>query len=310
MLNYALYILIGVVIVIYAVLSPVFLSAANIKGLLANSSALLVVATGMTFVLLIAEIDLSVGSIAGVSGAVWLVAMTEWGWPILPALLLAVAVAGVIGCANALLIVKLKINSFLVTLGMQILLRGFIFITVSGNQILVPKNVKEVLNTDIFGGFSPLVIISIGLVVLMAILYKYTSFGRKVQAVGCNKNAAAKVGISVHGVCFSVFVLSGLFAGLAGILQVSNLGMINAAYVGLNLEFLAITAVVLGGTSLFGGRGTFVPGTLIGVIFLMSIENGLGILGANPYIYPLVRGIVIYLAMFTDSLKRSIGNNE
>ncbi|MEG2520733.1 MAG: ABC transporter permease [Christensenellaceae bacterium] len=291
-------------------MAPVFVSASNIKELLANSSPLLVCAIGMTFVLLIAEIDLSVGSIAGFSGALWLVASTAWGLPAGVATIIAICGGAAIGLINAALIAGLKINSFLVTLGMQVLVRGLVYLVSGGEQILTTPEIKNVINTDIFGGISILVIISIGLVIAMTIIYKYTSFGRKIQAVGCNKAAAAKIGINVKKTYASVFIMSGLFAGIAGIMQVGNLGMVNAAYVGNNLEFLAITAAVLGGTSLFGGVGSVLPGTLIGVIFLMSIENGLGILGANPYIYPIVRGIVIYLAMFSDSLKRSIGTGR
>ena len=140
-----------------------------------------------------------------------------------------------------------------------------------------------------------LVVISVSAAIIMALVYKYTS------------SATAKLGIDINMIRFSVFVVAGFFAGLAGLMQVGNIGILNPVFAGLNMEFLAITAAVLGGTSLFGGTGTVVPGTLVGVVFTMSIENGLGILGANPYIYPIVRGTIIYLAMFTDSLKRSTG---
>lgn len=307
LINYALYILIGVVIVVYAVMSPVFISPGNIKELLAISSPLLVCAVGMTFVLLIAEIDLSVGSIAGVAGAIWIVLATKFAVPLPLATILGIAGAVGMGVANATLIVKLKINSFLVTLGMQVLARGLIYFIVSGEQILTTDEMKDFFYSDVFGGISVLVVISIGIAVAMSIVYRYTSFGRKIQAVGCNKAAAAKVGVNVNKTMFSVFVMAGFFAGIAGLMQVGNTGILTPVYVGNNLEFLAITAAVLGGTSLFGGTGSIIPGTLVGVLFTMSIENGLGVLGANPYIYPIVRGIIIYLAMFTDSLKRSIG---
>ena len=305
--NYALYILIGIVITVYAVMSPVFISSSNIKEVLTISSPLLVCAVGMTFVLLVAEIDLSVGSIAGVSGAIWIVLTANMGVPLWIATVIGISSGALMGVVNAILIVKLKINSFLVTLGMQVLGRGLVFLIASGEQILTTDDIKRVIYTNIFGGISILIILSISIAVIMTLIYKYTAFGRKIQAVGCNKSAATKVGISVSKTTFSVFVMSGLFAGIAGLMQVGNSGMLNPVSVGNNLEFLAITAAVLGGTSLFGGTGSILPGTIIGVLFTMSIENGLGILGANPYIYPIVRGVVIYLAMFTDSLKRTIG---
>ncbi|MDR1138200.1 MAG: ABC transporter permease [Synergistaceae bacterium] len=304
--NYAQYGLIGAVIIVYSILSPVFISPSNIRELLAISSPLLVCSVGMTFVLLIAEIDLSVGSIAGVSGALWVVCVVNYGMPVAAGAVIGVLGGMVMGAANALFIVKLKINSFLVTLGTQVFGRGLVFFIASGEQILTTDEMKRLTYQDVFG-ISVLALLSVGITIVMALFYKYSSFGRRLQAVGCDRTAAAKIGIDVNRVRFSVFVLAGFFAGIAGLMQVGNIGMLNPVYVGNNMEFLAITAVVLGGTSLFGGTGTIVPGTLVGVIFTMSIENGLGILGANPYIYPVVRGSVIYLAMFTDSLKRSIG---
>jgi ribose transport system permease protein len=307
LVNYAQYGLIGAVIIVYSILSPVFISTSNIRELLAISSPLLVCAVGMTFVLLIAEIDLSVGSIAGVSGALWVVCVVNYGMSVAAGAAIGVLGGVVMGAANAFLVVKLKINSFLVTLGTQVFGRGLIFFIASGEQILTTDEMKRMVYQDAFGGIPILVVLSVGIAIVMALVYKYTSFGRRLQAVGCDRAAAAKIGVAVDRVRFSVFIIAGFFAAIAGLMQVGNIGMLNPVYVGNNMEFLAITAAVLGGASLFGGVGTIVPGTLIGVIFTMSIENGLGILGANPYIYPVVRGSVIYLAMFTDSLKRSIG---
>lgn len=305
MLKYALYFLIGVVFVIYANLTPLFLSMRNIRDLLANSSPLLVAAIGMTFVLLIAEIDLSIGSIAGVAAAAWVVMVNYWKIPIPLATALTLVCGGLMGAFNAFLIVKLNINSFMATLGTQIFLRGVIYLAVSGRQILISRGVKSLLAYRLWG-FSPLVIISISLAVLMMLVYRYSAFGRKVQAVGCNKPATIKVGINPKKVTAQVFVLMGVFAGLAGMMQAANVGILNPSNVGDGMEFLAITASVLGGTSLLGGIGTIVPGALVGVVFLMSIENGLGLLGANPYSYPVIRGVIIYFAMLSDSLKRSI----
>jgi ribose/xylose/arabinose/galactoside ABC-type transport system permease subunit len=306
LINYAQYALIGGVIIVYAILSPVFISPSNIRELLAISSPLLVCAVGMTFVLLVAEIDLSVGSIAGVSGALCVVAVANFKQPVAIGAAIGIIGGVAIGAANAFLIVKLKINSFLVTLGMQVFGRGLVFFIVSGEQILITDEMKRIVYSNVYG-ISILAVISVGLAVIMALVYKYTAFGRRLQAVGCSKTAAAKLGVDVNKTRFAVFVMAGFFAGIAGLMQVGNIGMLNPVFVGNNMEFLAITAAVLGGTSLFGGTGSVVPGTLVGVIFTMSIENGLGILGANPYIYPIVRGVIIYLAMFTDSLKRSTG---
>lgn len=307
-LKYALYVLIGIVFIVYANLTPLFLSMRNIRDLLANSSPLLVAAIGMTFVLLIAEIDLSIGSVAGVAAALWVVMTNYWKLPLPLATVLALAAGGVVGGINAFLIVKMGINSFMATLGTQIFLRGIVFLAASGRQILINREVKSILAAKVYG-FSPLVLISIALAVLMMLVYRYTAFGRRVQAVGCNKPATIKVGINPKRVTAQVFVLMGVLAALAGLMQAANVGIMNPSNVGDGMEFLAITSSVLGGTSLLGGIGTIIPGALVGVIFLMSIENGLGLLGANPYSYPVIRGVIIYFAMLSDSLKRSIGKN-
>ena len=305
--NYALYILIIALVVIYATTTQgKFVSATNLSLLITNASYLLVAAVGMTFVLFIAEIDLSIGSIGGLAAAIWIMAVSAWGFPLWLATLLGLATGAIIGCVNGFLIVTLKINSFLATLGMQIFLRGFIYITVDGNQVIMTDEIRAFINARLLG-LSPILWIGIILAIIMMLVHRYTAFGRKVQAVGCNKKAADKVGISSRKITFAVFVLCGFFAGIAGILQACTVGMVNPATIGSNLEFLAITASVLGGTSLLGGVGSVIPGTLIGVIFLQSIENGLGLLGVNTYAFPIVRGIVIYLAMVTDSLKRLMG---
>ncbi|NLF26851.1 MAG: ABC transporter permease [Clostridiales bacterium] len=308
LVRYALYMLILGLVVTYASLTPLFLSAQNIRSLLTNSASLLTAAVGMTFVLLIAEIDLSVGTIGGVCAAIWILMLTRTGMNVFAVTVLAVLLGALIGGVNAALIVGAKINSFLVTMGMQIFLRGFVFIFTNGAQILMTSQVKEV-NAALKGAFfglSPLLVFSVLLAAMMVLVYRYSAFGRRVQAIGCNRKAAEKIGVNVRWTSAACYMLSGAFGGLAGIFSATNVGMVHPANICNGLEFLAITACVLGGTSLKGGFGTIVPGTLVGVVFLNSIENGLGLLGANAYAYPVVRGVVIYLAMLTDSLKRSL----
>ena len=302
--DYALYAVVIVLLIVYSVLSPNFLTPDNIGGILVNSSPLLIVSVGMTFVLLTGEIDLSVGSIMSVCAMVWMVCITRYNMPILSATIIAFLLGAIIGLVNAVLISVLKINSFLVTLGMQTLLRGATYL-IDQSRILTTEPIKEFVKSSILG-IPVLIFISVAICVGMMLIYKFTPFGRKVQAVGCNRSAAPKVGISVTKTTAMTFVLSGLFSAVAGIIQVSNVGQAIPADIGNGMEFVAITAVVLGGTSLFGGVGTLIPGTLIGVYFYQAIENGLGVMGVSPYLYPVVKGLVIYFAMVTDSLKRSM----
>jgi ribose transport system permease protein len=310
--NYALYMLIIGLVIVYASLTPLFLSGQNIVSLLTNSAPLLVAAVGMTFILIIAEIDLSIGSIAGLVASVWILMLSHSEMNIALASVIAIAVGAAIGALNAVLIVGLKINSFLATLGMQIFLRGFVYIFTGGAQILMTDTVKQTNSAmkNVLFGLSPLLVFGLLIAIVMMLVYRYTAFGRKVQAVGCNKAASVKLGINVSMVTALCFVLCGALAGVAGILTATNVGMVHPSNIGSGMEFLAITACVLGGTSLLGGTGSIIPGTLIGVIFLNSIENGLGLLGASAYAYPVVRGLVIYLAMLTDSFKHSMFVNK
>lgn len=304
LIKYALFILIIVLWCIYGIKSPYFFTVKNMRQLLMNAAPLLIYATGMTFILILGEIDLSIGSVGAVSATAWILSMTKMDVPLPVAFLIAFGVGALCGLVTGILVVKLKINAFMVSLGMQFLLRGICYYMADGNQILTPKAVHEFTKFKIFK-ISPLVYISLLIAVIMAVVYKYTSYGRKVQACGCNRKAAAVVGINVDRTKLIAFILSGALAGIAGALQCINVGMLIPSSIGSGSEFLAITACVLGGTSLAGGIGSIIPGTLIGVIFYYSIENGLGLLGANVYLYPIIRGIVIYLAMVTDSLKRT-----
>ncbi len=305
LIKYALFLLIILLWCVYGANSPYFFTAKNVRSLLMNAAPLLVYATGMTYILVLGEIDLSIGSVGAVAAAVWIISMTEYQVSLPVAFLLAMGTGMICGMITGTLVVKLKINAFMVSLGMQFLLRGICYFLANGEQILTPECVHRFAKFRIFR-ISPLVYISLLIAVVMALIYRYTSYGRKVQACGCNRKAAQTVGINVGRTKWIAFVLSGTLAGIAGAFQCINVGMLLPNSIGSGSEFLAITACVLGGTSLAGGVGSIVPGTLIGVIFYYSIENGLGLLGANVYLYPIVRGIVIYLAMVTDSLKRSV----
>lgn len=309
LIKYALFILIIVLWFIYGVNSPRFFTIKNLRSLLTNAAPLLIYATGMTYILILGEIDLSVGSVGAVAAAAWILSMTKLDVPLPVAFLIALLIGAVCGLLTGFMVVKLRINAFMASLGMQFTLRGICYLAANGEQILTPKVVHTFANYRLLT-LSPLIYISLSIAVIMMLIYKYTAFGRQIQACGCNREAAKTIGINVDRTKWSAFVISGMLAGLAGSLQCVNFGILLPGSIGEGSEFLAITACVLGGTSLMGGVGSIIPGTLIGVIFYYSIENGLGLLGANVYLYPIVRGIVIYLAMVTDSLKPSVGQRK
>lgn len=306
LIKYALFIMIIMLWVFYGMSTPHFFTLKNLRSLLVNAAPLLIYSCGMTYILILGEIDLSVGSVGAVAAAVWMLCLTELKMSLPLAFLVAIGVGAVCGFVTGFMVVKLRINAFMTSLGMQFALRGICYLTVNGEQIMTPKVVHEFAKWRLFG-LSPLVYISLVIAIVMTLVYKFTSYGRKVQACGCNPAAAKTVGVNVGRTKWIAFIISGALAAFAGTLQCTNFGILLPGSIGEGSEFLAITACVLGGTSLAGGVGSVIPGTLVGVIFYYSIENGLGLLGADVYLYPVVRGIVIYLAMVTDSLKRSVG---
>lgn len=308
LVNYTLYIMMLFVIGVFASISPAFLSANNLLILLANSSPILILSTGLTFVLLIAELDMSVGSILCASALLWGYGTTKWGFGIAGSTALVLAVSACIGLVNALLIVKLKINSFLVTLGMQIVVSGCSHLFTNCIQMTLSNEIRQWTMQKVFNVISPMALLSLLLIVACALVYRYTAYGRQIKAIGTNRKAAQKIGIKANHIVTLSFVISAVFAGIAGIAHIFVNSAALASSTGVGDEFDAITACVLGGTSLFGGIGSFVPGVLVGVLFIQLIENALGIVGMDPYLYPVIRGAIIFLAMISDSLKHSLGS--
>lgn len=302
-LNYGFYFIFGIMFVVYSIGSKNFLTGVNFTQVFLNSASLLIIAGGLTAVILTGAIDLSVGSAAFVCASIMAVLARSGMNPWL-AVLIAILVGTIIGILNALLITKLRMSPLLVTLGMQIFLRGVALHIIKGMQVFTAPEIKSAG----MGNLGPLpvpVIVVIGILFLIVaqFVYKKTALGRYIVAVGCDEEAARKVGINVTKIRFLVFIISGVSAAVGGIVAIINIGAVQPFY-GKGLDFVSVAAVVMGGTSLFGGKGSFLPGTFIGVMMLQIIENGLNLMGASPYSYPFVRGLIIFLAMYADTLKK------
>lgn len=304
--EYMLYFLLLAIMAVFALNSKSFLSVNNAIQVLSDASALLICSVGLTFVILSGNLDLSVGSCMMLTAAIVCVFSRSWTGGGLAGVVLMTAMSVVIGAAvgafNGLLISRLNLSPFLVTLGMQIVLKGLAFTITKSTNVALPQAVKAVAAYRIGGRFPWYILLGLFTVLLGQWLLKQTTYGRKVAAVGCNGAAATKIGIYESRMKFSVYVLSGLFAGLAGFIAASNLGAVTPT-TGQGMEFLSTACIVLGGTSLFGGKGALLPNTLIGVIFMSVLENGLVLIGANVYVIPLARGLIIFLAMYLDSMK-------
>lgn len=300
--NASIVLLVGVVLV-FGALSPRFLEVNNLVNILVQSASILIVAIGMTFVLLTAGIDLSVGAIMFVSAAV-AGKMVLDDVPLPLTLLAAVLVGLVFGAVNAFFVARLGVLAFVVTLATLYMGRGLGLWITETRAMNLPPGLLELGTARILGVPSPVVIVAVVLLVGHVTLTR-TPFGRQIYAVGNDREAATKAGIDTTRVLAAVYVISGVCAAVGGIVSVAQLGAVSPTF-GNQREFAAIAAAVLGGTSLFGGRGSLVPGTALGAVLIQTIENGLVIVNADPYLYPLVTSAVIFLAVLVDSTQYSM----
>lgn len=296
------YIVFAVLVIFYSFASKNFLTPLNLRNIIADSTALLVICAGLGLVVITGNLDLSVGSVAFLCAAVASTLMKA-GYSFWIGFVLALAVGLFVGAVNGTLIAYLGFNPLLVTLGFMMAIRGATLHMTKGWQIALPIAVKKAAVELTFG--VPRFVI-FGLLVLIAgqIVLSKTVFGRRIVAVGCDSLSAQRVGIPVKRIKFLVFFISGGCAAVGGIMSVLNMGVLQPQ-LGVGMEFIAVAGIVMGGTSLFGGRGSLIPGTLLGVLMLFIIENGLALLSVSPFAYPLVRGVVIFIAMYVDSIKSS-----
>lgn len=290
--------------ILFAVLTPNFLTAGNAVNILRQASINIVLATGMTFVILTGGIDLSVGSILGVSAvvAVLVSLLPALGWAAVPAALLTGLLLGLI---NGSLIAFLDLPPFIVTLGALTALRGAAYLVANGTTVINRDLNFAWVGNEYLGPFPWLVVIALLTVLASWFVLRRMVLGLQIYAVGGNQRAARLTGIKVNRVLLFVYGVSGLLAGLAGIMSASRLysatGMLGNGY-----ELDAIAAVILGGTSFTGGIGTM-PGTLLGALIIAVLNNGLTLLNMSYFWQLVVKGLVIIVAVTIDRLRRRGG---
>lgn len=278
-----------------------FFSLTNMGILLRSIAVLFLLSMGMTFIMLTGGIDLSVGSNVAFSGAVGVIALTATGSAV--AGFSAALLAGMaVGLVNGVFIGKLKLSAFMVTLATYALARGLALVIYDADSINVTDPAFLWLGGTSWGNL-PVVIPFVALVfaALCGLLYR-TAFGRDVYAAGSNFNTAFVLGRNPDRTLILVYVLSGLLAGISAIITVGRVSS-GQPWAGLYLEFDAITAVILGGTSLFGGRGKLL-GTILGVLLYGIIINGLVLTGTNPFLQSLVKGGILLGVVVLDTLTR------
>ena len=277
-----------------------FLTVTNAGIMMRSMAVLLLLSLGMTVVMITAGIDLSVGSNVAFAGAVGVIVLVETGLPL--AGFAASLIAGMsIGFLNGFFVGRLGLSAFMVTLATFALARGLALVLLNADSMGVDSDLYMWLGRTTIGADFPVSIVFVALMILsLAFVMHRTTFGRDVFAVGSNRLTSYLLGRSTIRTIILVYVLSGLMAGLASIITV---GRLNSAqpWAGLNMEFDAITAVILGGTSLFGGRGTLL-GTVLGVILIGVIVNGLILTGTNPFLQSFIRGALLVGVVVADAL--------
>lgn len=297
-------------IVVFSIMEPSdFLSVANARNLGDDAAVLLVLAVGETFVTILAGIDLSCGSILVFAGVISAKAMgalggNNWG-VIIAGLVVALASGGVWGAVNGVLVGKAKINSFVVTLGTLGMSLGFALVITGGVDVEtgIPFKLVTTIGAGRLLGQVPwLVVVAVATTVIFGIVLRYTIFGRYTYAIGSNKEGSSRAGINVDWHIVKVFALAGVLYGLAGFLSLARFDTTTVA--GHSTDNLqAITAVVIGGTSLFGGVGTML-GSFFGVLIPSVLQNGIVIAGIQPFWQQVAIGAVLIFAVYLDALRR------
>jgi ribose transport system permease protein len=287
--------------ILFSVLSPNFLTPGNIVNIFRQASVNIVLATGMTFVILTGGIDLSVGSILAVSAVASLIVS------LIPGLGWAAVIAGLLtglalGLLNGALIALLDVPPFIVTLGSLTALRGGAFLIANGTTVFNRDLNFAWIGNTYLGPFPWLVVIALLTVLASWFVLRQTVLGVQIYAVGGNERAARLTGIKVNRVLLFVYGLSGLLAGLAGIMSASRLYSATGT-LGQGYELDAIAAVILGGTSFTGGIGT-IGGTLLGALIIAVLNNGLTLLNMSYFWQLVVKGLVIIVAVIIDRLRR------
>jgi ribose transport system permease protein len=304
-----------VIFIFFSVVSPFFLTRDNVIGILLATAVNGILALGVTFVIITAGIDLSVGTVMTLSAMTTAVAVAVWGLPIPVGILVGLLTGGVAGLVNGLVISRMKIPPFVATLGMMMMARGL--------ALVIPAalfgSVKPVYFSDtpifnqitmgsIVGNVIPAlpvpnaVLILFGAALIASFILTKTVLGRYAVAIGSNEEATRLSGVNVANWKTAIYALCGLFSGLAGVVIASRL---NSAQPGLGAgyELDAIAAVVIGGTSLSGGEGTIL-GTLIGAFLMSTLTNGLRIMGVPQEWQMVVTGAIVILAVYLDILRR------
>ena len=300
--------LLVIVIVLMVILSFAtknFFTVNNMRNLVRQTSVNGIIALGMTFVIISGGIDLSVGSVVGVASIV-VAKLLLAGTGIFPAIIIALLVCALLGTLNGLIIHYGKVPPFIATLGMMQAARGIVMLLSNARMIAgLPKSFTGFAQL-VFFGFPSLFFVWFLVIVVTFVLTTKTVFGRSIFAYGSNIEAARLSGINTAKVTISVYAMSGLLSGIAGILMTSRLGN-GIPTAGQGYEMDAIASAVVGGASLSGGSGTII-GTVLGALLISLIQNGGNLLGINAFILQIIVGVLIVASVWYDQIRKTAKN--
>ncbi len=280
-----------------SIFTPYFFSMANLTNVFRQMVVVTLLAFGVTFIIILGHIDVSLGAVMALCGCIAAAVMQSTNNVFL-AVMAGVGMGLITGIVNGMIITKFVIPAFIMTLAMTTVARGSVLLFTGGRPITNLGSFEEIGNGNLFGLVPISILIMIVFLVISWVLLNKTKYGRYVYAVGGNPQAAIASGISVNRVVKLSFIYNGILCGLAGVVLMSRMDSGQPA-AGIGYEFDAITAVVVGGTSLAGGRGTII-GTLIGSMIIAIINNNLNLLNVHSYWQQIAKGLIILIAVILD----------
>jgi len=292
----------AVLIIIVTIMTPKFFTKSNMLNVFKANSVNAIISCGMLMAILMGEIDISVGSTVGLSAVIAATTLTKLNFPIPAVVVCTILTGAVVGIINGFSISYLQVPAFVATLATQCIGRGLTEILTGGVTIRIRDDFYTSLGNKAFGGVSITIFYAAIILILTWFLLNRTRFGYYVYALGGNKLAAQYSGVNVRFFNMFPYILIGLYSGLGGMIWSARLGSA-AAMLGSGFEMDAIAAVVIGGTSMSGGVGT-VGGTLIGVLIMGVITNGLNLIGVNSFWQDVLKGVIIMAAVIFDVMRK------
>jgi ribose/xylose/arabinose/galactoside ABC-type transport system permease subunit len=286
----------------FAIFSDQFVSARNFETVLRQTAVLSIAAMGGTFVILMGSIDLSVGSVVGLSAVVVAYMMQYFGIIAIPSGLI---VGGILGALVGFVYARLKVPSFIVTLGLLVAGHGMMLHITEGRPIMVRDEFMRWIGSGDILGVPTIVLIAVVAFAIAYVIQNHTALGRSIVAIGGGEVVSQRSGIPVDRVKVMTFALAGLYSGLAGIVLASRMGA-GSPTAGTGLELDVIAAVVIGGTPLTGGMGG-VAGTVVGALIIAVLSNGLNLAGVSSYTQLIIKGAVLVAAVIISIDRKKIG---